>query len=80
MDLTTAAILVPLVIGYTAAIKDQFPRLADLSPIIAILVSVLAWYGYQHLPADLFATIYSAGAAMGLYTAAKTVGTVTVSQ
>lgn len=83
MDYTTAALLlIPVVIGYTEGIKDQFPVVRNIVPLIAILVSFIMYAMFRYLPNDLFMTIYGAGAAMGFYTGAKVVGNsnITVNQ
>ena len=76
MDFTIAAILAPAVIGFTESVKDQFPATKGFVPLITILVSFLVYAGYHYLSSDLFTTIYTAGAGMGLYTGAKVVGTI----
>ncbi len=77
---TVALLLIPAVIGYTEGVKDQFPVVKGIVPLIAILVSFLLYAAYHYLPQDLFMTIYGAGAGMGFYTGAKVIGTVTINQ
>lgn len=80
--MTTPAVLllVPMIVGYTEAVKTQFPAVGKLSPMIALAISALVYAAYHYLPSELFNTIYAAGSAMGIYTAVKTVGTITVNQ
>lgn len=76
---TTYLWLIPAIIGYTAAIEDQFPSLSRLKPFIALAVAVGMYFGAIHLAAALFGLLYAVGSAMGVYTSIKTIGTTNVS-
>ena len=64
--------LVPAVVGYTQAIKNQFPSISGLSPFIAVLVAIGMYYAAIDLPPALFGLIFLTGTAMGVYTVVKT--------
>lgn len=71
--------LVPAIIGYTEAIKTQFPSISKLSPFIAILVAILGYLGVTYMSPQLFGLLYAVGSSMGIYTTVKTVSNVTIS-
>lgn len=75
---TTYLWLIPAIIGYTAAIENQLPGLANLKPFIALAVAAAMYFGSLHLSPALFGLLFAVGSSMGVYTSIKTIGTTNI--
>jgi len=61
--------LIPAILGFTQALKTQFPHLlGSLAPWVALVVAAVLYVAARNMNPDLFGLLIATGSAMGLYT------------